>query len=449
VQRDHNLLAAFLALVATLLLAGCGLGESGGRFGGGGVGGGTTQPATLVLFIEDQAADNVLAFQLTVTAATLTDSTGKNVSVLPAPVPVEFASRSLAPTVLSITDVPTATYTQLELLVAMPRLAVSNPSTARIEVYSPILTTSAVTLPINLALSAGQVFGARLDFDLRNSVVSNTQVTPRFSFVPTSFVVGQLPGDIDDALGSVLSLDTANNRFTMRLAATGVQITVVVNAATIFEGVVSSLAGLRVGDRGELDARLQNDGTFLALAIEVENQLGQNQVRGLVVVRDNPGGDATRLTLLVLEENPAQLDLDPTDQFTFSIDASTAFRINREDLTVFGLNFDRQVLSPGQVVAVERDLTRAAQITLKQGTITGRVEIIGLTTFDFAPLSGFFAANGLPSIRAVTAPQVEFENLPRGMASVARDQIVAVRGLLLFEFGQPRLITKRVRLLAP
>lgn len=451
-KTDHTLRAALPVLVATfltLMLVGCGLGESGGHFGG--VPGGT-QPATLVLFIEDQAADNVLAFQLTITAATLTDSGGNNVSVLPAAVRVEFASRSLAPTVLSITDVPAATYTQLELLVATPRLAVFNPVTSTVNVFAPTLTTSAVVLPLNFSLSAGQVLGARLDFNLRNAVVSNTEVTPLFDFVPTSFVVGELPGDIDDVLGRVASRDTANNRFTMNVATTGAQITVLVDAATVFEGVVASLADLRVGDQVELDARLQTDATFLALAIEVENPAGQDEVRGLVVARDQPDGDATSITLLVLEENPAQLDLDPTDQITFSIDASTAFRINREDVTVFGLSFDRQVLSPGQVIAIARNLTtstRAAQITLKQGTVTGRVGIIGLTTFEFAPLSSFFAANGWPNIRAVIARETEFEDLPGGMASLRRDQIVAVRGLLLFEFGQPRLLTKRVRLLVP
>jgi len=452
VKRENSLAASLVVTFLTAVLVGCGLGESGGHFGSGGGGGGGTQPATLVLFTEDQAADNVLAFQLTVTAATLTDSAGKTVSVLPAAVAVEFVSRSLAPTVLSITDVPAATYTKLELLVATPRMAVFNPSTSKVEIFDPTLTTSSVVLPLSLSLSARQVFGARLDFDLRNSVVSNSTVTPRFGFVPTSFVVGQLPGDIDDALGSVASLDKANNRFTMTVAATGAQITVVVNASTLFEGVVASLADLRVGDQVELDARLQTDSTFLALAIEVENQVGQNEVRGLVVSRDNPSDNATQLTLLVREENPAQPDLAPTDQVTFSIDASTSFRINREDLTMQGYSFDRQILSAGQVVAIERDLTtpsRAAQVTLKQGTITGRVTTIGLPTFDFAPLGGFYAAKDLPSIRAVTTLQTEFEDLPGGMASLAPNQIVGVRGVLLFEFGQPRLLTKRVRLLVP
>lgn len=387
---------------------------------------------------------------MTLTGITLTSSTGTDVSLLPAAVELEWISRSLAPTLLGSTQVPAGTYTQVEVLVASPQMVVFNPVTRLFETFTPTLSVSAVQIPLSLTLSGGEVVGFRLDFDLLNSVVSNTDVDPQFALVQTSFQSGQLPGDIDDALGTVNSIDLLNNRFTMTLVTTSRQITLDVDSATVFDGVVSDISGLSVGQRVEVDARLETTGRFRALVVEVDKTTSTNFLRGLVIGRTPASGDATSLDVLVLEENPDQSGVDAGDQRIFSIDAATSFRINQEDLSVLGLSFSRQEVSPGQIVLIEPDSAqpaRATQVILKQGTVPGTVNIIGLTTFDFTPLSGFFPDVGFPSIRAVTAPQSEFEDLPLGMSDLRVGQTVGSRGLLLFEFGQPRLITKRVRLL--
>ncbi len=430
-------------------------GGGGGSFGGGGgggAGGGGAQNATLVLFAEDQAADNVHSFEMTLTGITLTSTTGTPVSLLPSSVELEWVSRSLAPTLLSTTQVPAGTYNQLEVLVASPQMVVYNPSTGLFDSHSPALTVSSVTLSVNISLNAGDIVGFRLDFDLLASVISTTQVTPQFALISTSFLVGELPGDIDDALGTIDTVDPSNNRFTMTLMATRQQITIEVDANTIFDGVVTSLAGLATGQRVEVDARLQSSGNYRGLVVEVDSTSSANFVRGLVLARSPATGDATSVTLLVREENPDQVILDAGDQLTFSIDASTAFRLNIEDLSVTGLTFDRQELRPGQSVLLEADSTtptRAAQIVLKQGTIPGQVATVGITTFNYTPLSNFFPDVGFATLVSATAAETEFEDLPAGLGSMVPGQTVGVRGLFVEQVGQGRIITKRVRLLAP
>ncbi|MFQ5816629.1 MAG: DUF5666 domain-containing protein [Terriglobia bacterium] len=462
-RRANGLaLRAAAALLLAVALTACGGGgfdsdapggSGGGTIGGGGGGGpGGGQTATLVLFAEDQASGNVHSFAMTLTGITLSSSTSDE-SLLPAAVALEWTSRSLAPTVLSTTQVPAATYTQLEVLVSSPEMVVFNPTAIPpgFETFSPTLTTSSVQIATNLTLNAGDVVGLRLDLDLLNSVSSTTEVTPQFDLVLTSFQTGELPGDIDDALGTINSVDT--NSFTMTLTATGQQLILDVDTGTIFDGVASTLADLSLRQRVEVDARLQQSGHYRALVVEVDSLAPTDFLRGLVVaVNRDILNNATNLTLLVLEENPDQLGIDAGDQRSFTVDANTGFRINREDLSVLGFTFDRQELRLGQVVVIEPDsaqANRAAQLVLKQGTIPGLVTSVGQVTFTFSPLASFFADSGFPSVLSVTETNTEFEDLPAGLASLQRDQTVAVRGLFLFEFSQPRLVTKRLRLLAP
>lgn len=477
----HDTLEAGVAFLLALGLAACGAGGGiggfgasgsppggggGGTIGGGGTGGGAgTQNATFVLFVEDQAADNVLSFELTVTGVTLVSSTGSEVSLLSAPVEYEWRSRTLAPTVTSITSVPTGTYTRLRVTVASPQMVVFNPVSGSVDAErNPSLTTSTVTITINVTLTANQFFGARLDLDLLNSIVSNSQVTPAFAFIPTSFNVGELPGDIDDALGTVASVTTSSGRFTMTVNPGGASITVRTDTNTIFEGI-SGLSALQTGNEIEVDARLQSDGTFLASTVEVENQSNEDQLRGLVLSRTPATGNTTSISLLVLEENPSLSGIDAGDIVTVNIDPGTRFRINQEefdlasDIRFSGLVFDQTTIEPGQIVAVEIESGTAPgpfladRIALKEATVIGRVVSVGINRFTLDPVSDFYTPINLGSILCpVTNNITEFEDLPQGIVSMQENQTVSVRGLVFPAPPNPfpsTIVTKRVRLLAP
>lgn len=442
------------------MLAGC-AGTLEGPPGGGPAGSVGGNTGTLVLFGEDQPAGDVLAFELTLSGATLTDSRGGTVSVLPAPVELEWRSRGLAPTVLSVTEVPPATYTQLTVILAVPEMTIFDPLTSTFPEINPPLSVSAVDLPIDLVIASGEVAGLRLDLDLRSSVQldasNNFVINPVFAAVPTSFVVGQLPGDIDDALGTVGELDVPNDKFTFTVLPANETLAVPVDGATLFE-VVSDLSALQAGNAIELDARLQPGGDFLAQEIERETPGTSQQLRGLVLARTPAINDLTSLELLVLEEIPDTTAFDAGDVVTVTVDAFSSFRISTEDLPVVvfpTLDFSGQSVRPGQFIhVVQRPGApgfTADVIALKEISLVGRVGLgVGTTTFAFLPDGDFFSLNGLGQITVVVTPVTELEDMPAALGSLQPNQsIVGVRGVLVVQAGSGVLVAKRVRLLQP
>lgn len=452
---------AGIILLACLSMVACGESalQQGGTPAGSGATGGGGATGTLVLFAEDQPSGNVLAFELTVSSATLTDSSGASVSVLPAAVELEWRSRGLAPTILSVTSVPATTYTDLTLTVSAPEMTVFDPLTSTFSEINPPLSTSTIVLPLNRTISSGEVVGLRLDLDLRNSVqldaTNNFIVNPLFDLVATSFIGGLLPGDIDDVVGTVSALNTSSNEFSFTVLSSGGTATVSVDAATLFE-VVSGLGGLAVGDTIEVDARLQSSGNFRGQDIERETAGAAQQLRGLVLARTPATGDVTSLTLLVLDAIPAGFDAG--DIVTVTVDASTGFRISVEDLptVVFpNLDFDRQTLRVGQFVHVVQRSGAAGvtadSLTLEELAWVGQVGAgVGTNSFDFLPDGNFFSLNGLGQISVSTASVTELENMPAGLSSLQPNRsIVGVRGVLVFQGGNGVLVSKRVRLLVP
>jgi hypothetical protein len=441
----------------SVLLAGC---DGGGQASGppASVVPGAGASGSFVLFAEDQAADNVLAFELTISDATLTDSTGNTVSLLPSAVELEWRSRGLAPTVLSITSVPAATYTGLTITLAAPEMAVFDPITGNVAQETPPLATSSVTLPISVNIISDEVEGLRLDFDLRNSVQLDSSgdfvINPLFAAVPTSFVSGELPGDIDDVLGSITGRDVVNDQLTFSVLAGGQALTVPVDTATLFEGA-ADLLDLQVNQNAVIDARLQADGTFLAQEIERETPSANQQLRGMVLARTPVAGDLTSFDLLLLDAIPASASLDTGTVVSITVDTNTGFRISTEDLptaTFPNFDFDRQTLRAGQLIhMVERTAGSllADSIALQEITLVGRVgAAVGTNSFDFLPEGDFYTQNGLAQISVTTSGATELEDMPAGLGSLqASLSIVSVRGVLLFQAGNGVLGSKRVRLL--
>jgi len=463
------------ALLAALALAACaGIGEgpaSGeGGFGGGGGGGGGSN-GTLVLFAEDQLPKNVLAYELTVSDLTLRNTAGGLVDVLPSAVELEWRSRAVGPTVLSITSVPANSYDRITVtLTAPPDLIVFEPSNSSFNSLTPALASGAtltVNIPITLTVTAGQTSGARLDLDLRNSltldVLNNLVFTPIFAFVPTSFVVGQLPGDIDDVLGTVSDINTATNSFRFTVQSSGASFVVNTDANTRFE-VIGGVANLISADRVELDARLQSDGTFLAQEVERETPTSEQQIRGLVISSTRAVGLLTSMNILVLDAAPTSgvgtacaVPVPARAICTVAVDALTTFRISSEDLPLISFpntDFDRTALGVGQFVHVVKRSGvgfTADAATLEEIALVGQVgATVGGSSFDFIPDGDFFSVNGLGNITVLTNSASELEDMPAGLGSLNPNQsIVSVRGVLVFNAGNGQLVLKRARLLQP
>ncbi len=452
-----------------LTLAGCHSGGGDDGFSGGGGGGGGTTP-NLVLFAEDQASGNVLSFELTISSITMSTAGGSPVTVLSGAeaVPLEWRHLGLAPTVIQTANIAAVTYTAMNVTVVSPRMTVFDPLTGSFPAVTPAACTGAsfnVTIPINLVIASSTLTGARLDLNLRDSVefdaMNNFCLRPLFAVVPTSFVVGQLPGDFDGVLGTVSNLSTSGGRFDFTVFSSNELVTVTTDTNTHFEGP-AGLGNLANGERLLVDAQLQTGGSFLGQdVIRESTSTTAQQLRGLVLSRtpDLGAGDLTSLNLLVMDAIPTPPGAqEPGEIVTVTVDATTAFRISTEDLPtgVFpNLDFDRQTLRIGQFVhVVQRSGATgftADSVTLQEISLTGTVgPSVGFNSFDFVPDGDFFPLNGLGLITVSTTVETEFENMPAGLGSLQPNiSIVGVRGVLVFQGGNGVLVIKRVRLLGP
>jgi hypothetical protein len=462
-------LALSAILAVSLTLAGCHSGAGGDEFDVVPPPPSTTS-ANLVLFAEDQVSGNVLSFEMTISSVTMSTSTGSPVTVLGSAeaVPLEWRHLGLAPTVLQTATIPTGTYTTMNVTVSSPRMTVFVPLSGSFPMVTPAACSGAsfnVTIPINVTIASDTLTGLRLDLNLRDSVefdaMNNFCLRPRFNVVPTSFIGGQLPGDIDGVLGTVSNLSSIAGSFGFTVFSSGELLTVTTDSNTLFEGS-SGLSGLANGERILLDARLQSNRNYLAQEVIRETtSTSAQQLRGLVLSRTPilGAGSLTSLNLLVMDAIPTPLSSqEPGEIVTITVDATTTFRISTEDLplAVFpNLDFDRQTLHVGQFVhVVQRSGApgfTAASITLEEISLTGTVGAnVGFNSFDFIPDGDIFPNNSLGQVTVTTSTVTEFENMPAGLGSLQPNiSIVGVRGVLVFQAGDGVLVTKRVRLLGP
>ena len=468
-QGKGNWICLSVVVALGLALASCHQSGGGGFTVDGGGGGGGTTP-NFVLFAEDQASGNVLSFELTISSITMSTATGSPVTVLPSAeaVQLEWRHLGLAPTVIQTASLAAGTYTTMNVTVVSPQMTVFDPLTASFPSVTPLACTGAsfnVSLPINLVIASGTVTGARLDLNLRDSIefdaMNNLCLRPLFDVVPTSFIVGQLPGDFDGVLGTVSNLSPTGSRFDFTVFSANELVTVLTDTNTNFEGA-TSLSNLANGERVLVDAQLQSTGDYLGQdVIRETTSTSAQQLRGLVLSRTpiSGGGDLTSMNLLVHDAIPTPPGAqEPGEIVTITVDASTLFRISTEDLTVAifpNLDFDRQTLRIGQFVHVVQRVGAtgftADSITLGEISLTGTVGAnVGFNSFDFIPDGDIFPNNSLGQVTVVTDVVTEFEDMPAGLGSLQPNiSIVEVRGVLVFQGGNGVLITKRVRLLGP
>ncbi len=443
----------------------CHQGAPGSQFSANPDGGGAGT-GTIVLFAEDQPSGNILSYEMTLSSVTITPTGASPISLVSTAVPLEWRSRTLGPTVLSVTSLSPATFTTLNVTIASVQMTVFDPLLSTFsEVTCPSsacsLASSSASVPANLTLAADTVQGLRLHFDLRGSVTLNSMnnfvVTPTFTAIPTTFVSGQLQGDIDDVVGTVGTPSTSAGSFPFTVFSSGQLITVPVDSNTRFEQV-SGLTGLSSGQRVELDARLQSSGSFVAQEVERETtDNSAQQLRGLVLSRSPAVGTLTSLNLLVMDAIPTPPGAqEPGEIVTITADSSTTFRISTEDLPTASfpnLDFDRTTLQAGQFVhAVQRTGASgftAGSLTLEEIALTGQVgSSVGANSFTFVPDGEFFNTIGLGTINVQVTTPTELENMPSNLASLQPNiSIVAVRGVLVFSAGTGTLMAKRVRLL--
>ena len=276
-----------LLFVSLGLLSGCG----GGGAPGSACGGASTSvvvPASasnfvstgqsVSLFLKDAPADNVLALRLDLCSAALQDASGQqptNSATSPAPGPqdVELRHLELSPTMVGRkSGLPATEYQSVTLHFANPRLMVlgQNGSVQSVSLSShpaARLTSSMVKVPLSLNLPSAGNLGLMLDFDIQDSVRTDSSGNYLINPVVTASVLDGTgsTGTLEDTQAKIVSSNAEGAD--VMLLKSGQLIRLKTGPATLFDAQIANSSGLQPARYVALDAELQPDGTFLATYI--------------------------------------------------------------------------------------------------------------------------------------------------------------------------------------
>jgi len=429
---------------------------------------------TLIVFIGDTPACDVLSLRLTVTDMGLTPQGGGSAitvfsssSTTPFTIGVNFASLRDFATILHTASMPEGIYEAATIVFSLRKLALFDPTESPPVITStPELTTLTPTFAIRPALTVvkDKVHVLRVDFDLFRSLQLDSlgqvigTVNPVMKGSPVSPVPSQGFGELDDLIGFVRSVSpapTAGTNFIggfnlQLLAGTGPVVTVNLTNETQLFGV-PGLNQLETGRFAEVHAFVDESGNLVARAVEVEERavVEENKLAFLgyvISVDKDSSGNATQFDFYVREEEPdlsAGVPLDSIVQVNVS--SSTAFQFSSRPTNFANLPFDATAIAPGQELIVHGTFSKpeneptnvdASAIYLKLQTVQGSFSSLVQVGKDGK--TGAFLLNPCASIcqgapiLVLTNNETAFINV-FGLGQLTPQPALLVRGLPFFE----------------
>ena len=425
----------------------------------------------------------VLFFEASITGVSLqpTDSTKPAVSLMTAPVEVEFGHLQTDTAFLSLGSAMPDDYVSATLTFGNAVLTIVNHSGMSISGCSdnsvcelmPSVnpTTATVTgAPFPITINQNSVVGIELDFDVSASLQSDLSINPT---VTVKNVIQREDSDetqemekVDEIDGKVTTLGT--NQFTLTNERSGQSFTVAVDSNTMYEdfdrsGCSASPAGFSCVQAGQiLDVQLSENGMGSMLAKRVEFEEGANHqvLKGTITSVDS----ATQFHMVVFNEEPAVSGIDEGSVVTVTIAPNATFQIGSEEMGedggfhMSGFSFssgadllvgqDVQIRpgtmsSSGGPATVTTDLVR-----LWPSQITGQVSNIDQSTgnFNITPTSALFtgAMPPITTINVMTLSNMNEEDFS-GLGSLTTGSTVSVKGLLFNASPTPTLVTRTMR----
>jgi Domain of unknown function (DUF4382) len=462
--RRHMLIVALVAISSLLLLNGCGSyssSGSGNNF--------AAQTGSVAVFGSDAPLCDVFSFQVTISGATLTPSSGGTpVSVITSanPVTVDFARLVDFANLLHLSTVPVGTYSQLNLTLSNPQLIVldvTQTPPAPVAVSSTSLTTSTVSVNLQpqLVITQGKSSGLMIDFSLQKSVQAdaNGQVTglvdPVFSAGMSAPSAADGVGRAEDLHGVVQSVSTtsSNSAFTgsfmlQVFGGAGTVFTINTTNQTRFEGV-TGLSALTASDFVEVDSHVDTSGNVIADEVEEEDQDPISTQRAaflgrvISVTRDQTGA-VTQFEIVVAEEFP---DLEQTvplrSPLTVNVSGTTIYGVARPAFNEANLVFNAHAVGVAESVAV-RGLIQsgppvslsARAVFLKPRTVLGHFSTLlaaagdGKTGgFTMVPCGSLFQAS---PISVLTFSDTQFSGFT-SLIELGPQPLLGARGLLFYQ----------------
>jgi hypothetical protein len=456
-MKRFSFLSVLLALAALTFTA-CGGGSSSSSGGG-------TQDAQAQIFVtgEDAPVSSVVSFYVTINSITLNNSSS-TVTVLSQPTTVDFGRLIGLRSLLGFNTVAPGTYTSATFTLASPviydvDMTTSPPSLGSI---NGTLTNSTVTVAFPsgspLIVASNGLAGLHMDFNLRQSLAvdGNGQITGSVNPVIDVMAVSASDelGQITDFTGSLLSLNTSANTFTMQ-GPYGFQEVIDVNAQTLFNGTYT-LASLPANAIVCVEGTVQADGSIMASDVEVITT-DKAFISGRILAI-NPG---PVVTMFVGEELPNLSPNIPVDT-VYTVDLST---VTEYDVCFFDNWFTQQLFTGSTLVVGQRIFVGG---TFQSGTFTpdmvslrrqgvigtlveSSVSIVGgnVGTFQMQnDLLMSYSAGGPFAVNTGAGTIFEDVNGLTGLQGAGAANLV-VRGLVFKDLntGKPVVWAHRVRIL--
>jgi hypothetical protein len=449
------------ALVAMLALAiGCG----GGSASASNPGPTPTPPAgttsTQVRF-GDAPADSVIAFEVSVSALTLTPAGGGSPVAVTVPasnrIELTHASGKFEPFIAG--NLPQGTFSAANLTLINSELTFLNGTGTAVHINGPASASIAVPLSPNLTIGTSPLV-LNIDVNVANSITTSAGVVTGIAFTPTSFTLtAKAPGaaanqqdddgEIEDVQGTVTAVNGTS--FTMKVGQTGSSLTFATDGTTQFKDGVTTVASL-LNQVVTVEGFTKSDGSLFAKEVEgLESNTGA-EVEGLITA-------ISGTTLTVNAHDGIGNGFDDTKiGATFSVNiaglSASKFRVKAGNGFGGGLPsatfpFDATTIHQGQRIEVD---TNAAvppangaitpdKINLQQQGVSGVVANAAANTFDI----NLATDSALRTISGQTVVHVTKNASTDSRVTAANGGTVQVRGLLFWNGTSWQMIARRIR----
>jgi len=472
----HRILSFTFVLASCAFLAGCGNSSMSVAPAG-------SVPMSLTIGDTPPSGVAVLFFETQITGASLqpSDTSKAAVSVLSAPVEVEFGHLQTDKAFLSLSNVAPDTYQSISLTFGNATMTIVNHSGAAIGScannsvceLAPNFNPSMATLssaPFPITIRQNSVVGIRLDFNVNSSVQSDLSIDPVLTI---KHLIQRQDDEDEQEMENVDEIDgqvtvVGSNQFTLMNEKSGQSFAVTVDSNTAFEdferaGCTASpedFSCVKMGQILNVDLSENGMGKMLAKRVEFEEDANREALKGTITSVDG----STQFHMVVFNEEPAFSGVSEGSQVVVAIQPTAMFQIGREEMgesggfSIPGLSFasgadllvgqDVQirpgtVSSSGGVTTITTDLVR-----LWPSQITGQVGSAGVSngTFALTGLSSLFTG-ATPPITSITVVMLSEMTMMdhSGTGSLAAGQTVSVKGLLFNTSGTPTLVTRTLR----
>ena len=453
-----RLVFAFILVTMIALAAGCGGGSSAANAGP------TPTPAganSAQVRFGDAPADSVIAFEVSVSALSLTPAGGGSPVTVTVPannrIELTHASGKFEPFIAG--NLPQGTFSAANLTLINSELTFLSSTGTAVHINGPASSSITVPLSPNLTIGSSPLV-LNIDVNVANSITTSAGVVNGISFGPTSFnITAKAPGaaanqqdddgEIEDVQGTVTAVNGSS--FTLKVGQTGSSLTFATDSTTQFKDGVTGVAGL-LNQVVTVEGFTKSDGSLFAKEVEgLESQTGA-EVEGLITAISG-----TMLTVTAQDGIGSGMD-DTKVGASFSVNIAglnaSKFRVKAGNgfggsLPNATFPFSATTIHQGQRIEVDTDVAvppangaiSPDKINLQQQGVSGTVANAAASTFDI----NLAADSALRTISGQTVVHVTKTASTDSRVTVVNGAAVQVRGLLFWNGTSWQMLARRIR----